>query len=115
MNWKEELQMFKQMNINKPALAPLYDSLIEEAIIYRLKNDDVKSRIKELKVKLALNGFPEMIGATIVEDNYLYTSEKKLLMLFNSDMRILDSYEIRSKTRVIFMGEDKGVIKAKIK
>ena len=115
VDWTEELAMFRQMNINKPALAPLYDSVVNDAIIYRLKEEGLKSNVKELKVKLAENGYPEMIAATIIEDNYLYASEKQMFMHFDTENKLLNSYEIKSRTKVILMGEDKGEIHAKIK
>ncbi len=114
IDWASELEMFKSMNINKPALAPLYDSVINEALVYRLNKADYKSNIKELKIKPATSTFPEMIGATIIEDNYLYASEKKMMLHFDTVKRRLIGYHIISKTKVILKSEEGGEVIAKL-
>ncbi len=114
IDWSEELELFKAMDINKPALAPLYDSLVNESLVYRLKKADYNSKIKELKVKPSNAYFPKMISATIIEDNYLYASEKKLMLYFDQKRERLESYHIDSKTKVILKSEERGEILAKL-
>lgn len=114
IDWESELAMFKSMDINKPALAPLYDSVINDALVYRLKKADYNSNVKELKIKPGYGSFPEMIGATIIENNYLYASEKKMMLYFDTTKKRLIKYHIISKTKVILKSEEGGEIIANL-
>jgi hypothetical protein len=55
-----------------------------------------------------------LISSTIVEDNYLYASEKKMMLTFDAEKKRLLKYHIISKTKVILKGEESGEIKATI-
>ncbi len=114
VDWEKELGMFYAMDINKPALASLFDSVFNESLIYRQKEDSHKVNVKELKIKFSESDFPLMISATIVENNYLYASDKKMLLTFDPESKRLVQYRIKSKTKVILKGEESGEIIADI-
>ncbi len=82
VNWKKELELFLQADINKPAFRLSYaiqhpDSLTYE---YTLQTEE-DLPVRFLKVVLDKNsGKPALIEAKISSENKLYESEKNLSM-----------------------------------
>lgn len=114
VDWQSELEMFFELDINKPALAPLYDSTSGEALVYRLKESTNKADVKELKILRDSMGNLMRVGGSIVRNNYLFRTERKLLLEFDPQSKRLDGYQIFSGTKVILKGDEKGEVKGKI-
>jgi hypothetical protein len=114
IDWESELSMFFELDINKPALAPLYDSTTGEVLMYHLKEPTNKADVKELKIKKDEGGRLLRIGGTVLRNNYLYRTERKLLLEFNPESERLKSFQIISATKVILKGDEKGEVKGKI-
>ena len=80
INWKKELELFAQADINKPAYVNSYkisrpDSLTYE---YILKPGETLS-VQELKILVDSNsGKPQLIQAVLLSKNKLYESKKNV-------------------------------------
>lgn len=99
VDWKKELELFVQADINKPAYRQSYaiarpDSLTYE---YTIKTQE-DLPVRYLKVVLDKpDGQPTLIEAKILAQNKLYESEKNLLMRCaqkSGDWRVT-SYQIK--------------------
>jgi hypothetical protein len=89
-DWSKELQIFYQADINKPALRGAYEVLEHSnfegvaRIIYNAKATS-ESAVKSLLVETRVNSsIPQLIAARIEQDNPLFYSEKKLLLLVDN-------------------------------
>lgn len=82
VNWRRELELFSQADINKPALRGSYridrpDSLTYN---YTLRPTEERLTVRSLRVQMdRATGQPRRIEAVLVTDNPLYTSEQHLL------------------------------------
>jgi hypothetical protein len=115
VDWEKELRLFKSLNINKPALAPLYDSVISgDNVIYSLKEDDSNSKLKSLEIKR--NNKKELIQFTgiIKENNYLYKSEKILVLNFDIPSQNIKTYDLNVSTQVIFRENEKSEVHGEV-
>lgn len=81
INWKRELDLFTQTDINKPALQSSYQISHPDSLTYRytLKNPDELVVVRSLTVQLdATSHQPRLIEALLQTSNPLYTSERHL-------------------------------------
>lgn len=81
IDWAKELDLFVQADLNKPAFMNSYESLTKgQEVIYTLK-DGENLPVKSLKiVKDAVSQLPVVVEATLRTENYLFTSEKQILL-----------------------------------
>lgn len=83
-DWGKELQIFYQADINKPALRGAYkveqQGQPDAARIVYQANGTAKAPVTRLAVATAA-AQPQTVTATIKQDNALFYSEKKLLLL----------------------------------
>ncbi len=83
IDWKHELDLFLQADINKPAFRTSYtinrpDSL---TYLYRVKPDPKKLAVQSLTIVLdSATRKPARITATLQSQNPLYKSERRLLL-----------------------------------
>ncbi|UFH56270.1 hypothetical protein [Spirosoma sp. KNUC1025] len=83
INWKRELELFTQIDINKPALRSSYQIARPDSLTYqyRLKNAKDNLAVRELTVQLdSVTHQPSRIEAVLHTDNPLYSSERHLLL-----------------------------------
>jgi hypothetical protein len=100
IQWNKELELFNQADINKSAYQKSYwadtTSLTQ---VYVLK-DTEDLPVKTLRVVLDGQRRPSRVEATISNKNYLYESEKHLLMNLANGQ--LTSYEIEGFQQIVF-------------
>jgi hypothetical protein len=101
-DWSKELQIFYQMDINKPALRGAYDvknvnQPAATADLYQRKAG-VKAAVRELLVASAIN-YPATINATVIQDNSLFYSEKKLSL--RADAQGIKSYSVEGVQKLV--------------
>ena len=101
-DWSKELQIFYQADISKPALRGTYE--IAKAppsagagTVYKRKSA-VDTPVDELFVGGAISQ-PEMIAATIVQNNPLFYSQKKLRLQVNPQG--LRSYSVEGIQKLV--------------
>ncbi len=99
VDWKKELELFLQSDINKPAFRQSYATERPDSLTYTYKiqtGEDLPVRF--LKVVLDKNsGKPALIEAKISSKNKLYESEKNLAMRCEEKAGVwrVASYQIR--------------------
>ena len=98
IDWKKELELFVQADINKPAFRQSYNVSQPDSVsyLYSLKTGQ-DLPVKYLKVKLhKSHGLPVRIDAFLVSENKLYQSEKNISLLLHvrEDVASIVSYKI---------------------
>ena len=97
-NWNEELALFMEADINKPAWKDSYtkDSSATK-IIYKSNDADLKTQKIEISL---INGKPTRIHIETSADNLLYQTKENL------DFYPDSLYSIQKKQNVILLGEN---------
>ncbi|MBO0934478.1 hypothetical protein [Fibrella aquatilis] len=83
VNWKRELELFTQADINKPALRQSYTIARPDSLTYRytLKPSEKNLTVRSLTVQLdSATRQPRQIEAVLVTKNFLYESERHILL-----------------------------------
>lgn len=114
-DWSKELQIFYQADINKPALRGAYE--IEPvnqqngpSTAYKRKYG-IEATVQELVVTKAADR-PESIIATIIQDNPLFYSEKKLRLQANN--RGLQSYSVEGIQKLVMFDTVRYTVRTRI-
>ena len=118
IDWKKELELFIQADINKPAYKNSYtvnrpDSLTYEYVV----KQNEKIPVRYLKIKLDRpGGLPVKIEALLQSQNKLYQSEKKIDLsgiIKNGKSRTV-SYNIDGFQKLITMDKKPFTIQASV-
>ena len=83
VNWKRELELFTQADINKPALRQSYTIARPDSLTYRytLKPSEKNLTVRLLTVQLdSVTHKPRLIEAVLTTKNFLYKSERHILL-----------------------------------
>ncbi|WP_338876048.1 hypothetical protein WBJ53_10445 [Spirosoma sp. SC4-14] len=83
VNWSRELELFTQVDINKPALRNSYQITRPDSLTYRytLKKSEERLTVRSLFVQLdSATRQPRLIEAVLQTSNPLYSSERHLLL-----------------------------------
>ncbi|WP_375435266.1 hypothetical protein [uncultured Hymenobacter sp.] len=114
-DWSKELQIFYQADINKPALRGAYK--IEPVkqqegsnTTYKMKPGSEVS-VQELAVTKAAD-YPKSITATIIQDNPLFYSEKKLQL--QADSRGLQSYSVEGIQKLVMFDTVRYTVRTRV-
>ena len=81
VNWKRELELFTQADINKPALRQSYTIAHPDSLTYRytLKPSEKNLTVRSLTVQLdSATHKPRLIEAVLTTKNFLYESERHI-------------------------------------
>lgn len=80
INWKKELELFLQADINKPAYIQSYNVSRPDSSTYEyVLKQGQDLQVRRLKIKLdKANGIPVRIEAQLKSENKLYESEKNI-------------------------------------
>ncbi|MBC8083888.1 MAG: hypothetical protein H7Z21_11815 [Hymenobacter sp.] len=104
-DWSKELQIFYQADINKPALRGAYEAVRQNLpasvsrIVYQVNgNGTIKTSVDRLSVETRANR-PQLVAATVRQDNSLFYSEKKLLLSVRNGQLI--SYEVHGVQKLV--------------
>lgn len=106
VDWKKELDLFLQADLNKPALKGSYDSFRPDSVTfeYKLKpNEDLP--VEYLKIVLdSISNEPAHLEARILTKNKLYESRKNLQLECGREdgTWILKSYQISGYQELLF-------------
>lgn len=83
LNWSRELELFKQADINKPALRQSYAIVRPDSLtyLYTLKPTEKNLTVRRLMVQLdSATQQPRRIEATLATQNPLYNSERRIVL-----------------------------------
>ena len=119
MDWKKELELFVQADINKPAYSKSYaitkpDSL---TVLYKLKTEE-SLPVRYLKIEMdKISGTPVVIQALLRSENKLYQSEKNIEMhgSFQSGKWRLETYTIKGYQKLATMDKKSFDVSAKVR
>jgi len=118
VDWKKELELFSQADINKPAYSKSYE--IEKpdsaTVIYTLKKEETLP-VRYVKIILdKKSGNPISIQALLRAENKLYQSEKNISLsgLIQNNRWILQSYSIRGYQKLATMDKKLFDISAQV-
>jgi len=119
VDWKKELELFIQADINKPAYSKSYavskpDSLTS---VYTLKTEENIS-VKWVRIQLdKTTGNPVLIQARLRSENKLYQSEKNVELHCKSESNQwhLTSYSIKGYQKLATMDRKDFDIQAEVK
>lgn len=119
MDWKKELELFVQADINKPAYSKSYaitkpDSL---TVLYKLKTEE-SLPVRYLKIEMdKISGTPVVIQALLRSQNKLYQSEKNIEMhgSFQSGQWHLQTYTIKGYQKLATMDKKSFDVSAKVR
>ena len=119
IDWKKELELFIQADINKPAYKNSYKILRTDSVTYEyLVKANEKIPVQYLKIKLDRpRGLPVEIEALLKSENRLYKSEKKigLLCSYTNEKAKIISYKIEGFQKLITMDEKPFKIEGSVK
>jgi hypothetical protein len=105
VKWADELQIFYQADINKPALRGAYrlDSTMEAGgatrRTYTAQPGHPNASVTRLSV-LSTGGQPQEIEATLRQDNVLFSSQKQLRLTLQQGQ--LRAYSVRGSQKLVF-------------
>ena len=118
VDWKKELELFSQADINKPAYSKSYE--IEKpdsaTVIYTLKKEETLP-VRYVKIILdKKSGNTISIQALLRAENKLYQSEKNISLsgLIQNNRWILQSYSIRGYQKLATMDKKLFDISAQV-
>lgn len=101
-DWKEELDIFFQADINKPSLAQSYDTQTNSSYLIHTLLPGEKGRVKEITVRYDKDK-PTAITVKLVEENMFYTSTTIGQVYFNVETLTLDHYSVESTQKIWFL------------
>lgn len=119
IDWKKELELFIQADINKPAYSKSYEISNPDPLttIYTLKTEE-NIPVKSIRIELdKTTGNPVLIQALLHSENKLYQSEKKIELhcVNESNQWRLTSYSIKGYQKLATMEKKDFDINAQIK
>lgn len=109
INWKDELEIFEDADINKPILKNSYEKTIKNSLsgitIVRFEANGPRELVRWLEIEKNEDGEIQKIAFKMFTDNSLYASEKEGELEF-SEGRKLEKYSIKGVQSIVFL-EDK--------
>lgn len=105
IDWKKELDPFVMMDINKPAYAKSYETIITDSTLRYLLKKGEKLPISSIWMMKKRNSNQiSFIEIASREENMLYGWEKTLTAFFENG--ILKKYNIRGKQKIMIFDEE---------
>ena len=119
IDWKKELELFVQADINKPAYSKSYKISKPDSLttIYTLKTEE-NIPVKSIRIQLdKATGNPVLIQALVHAENKLYQSEKNIEMhcVNESNQWHITSYSIKGYQKLVAMDKKNFDISAQVK
>lgn len=101
-DWREELDIFFQADINRPSLAQSYDTQTKNSYLIHTLLPGEKGKVKEITVRYEKDK-PTAITVKLVEENMYYTSTTIGQVYFNIETMTLDHYSVESTQKIWFL------------
>ncbi len=113
IDWNKELELFLQADLNKQSYQLAYTIDVKDKKLNYLLKEGEKMPVKRLTIEFDDKDLPKHIEAVMNTDNYLYESDKKLMLeLVNNQLK---SYKIEGYQQ-LFIGSKKNFsVEGKIK
>ena len=118
IDWKKELELFSQADINKPAYSQSYSVIRSDSLNFEyVMKQGENLPVRYLKIQLnEAGGVPVKIEALLKSENKLYRSEKKIHLrcLVKGNSTQLVSYDISGFQKLAIMQEKPFSIQAEV-
>nr|WP_295929197.1 hypothetical protein [uncultured Dyadobacter sp.] len=118
VDWKKELELFVQADLNKPSYRQSYDIARSDSMRYEYKvRANVNLPVRYLKIETdSVLKQPLYIEALIHTSNKIYDSEKKIVMWLGKKDNLLqvNSYEVDGYQKLVLMDKKVFSIRTKI-
>lgn len=101
-DWKEELDVFYQADINRPSLTLAYDTKIRNNYLIHTLLPDAKGKVKEITVRYD-EDTPTRITVKLIEKNLFYSSSIIGELYFNVSTFTIDHYSVESTQKIWFL------------
>jgi hypothetical protein len=98
-DWKEELDIFFQADINKPSLAQSYDTQLNSSYLIHTLLPGEKGKVKEITIRYDKDK-PSGITVKLEEENMFYSSTTIGQVYFNIETQTLDHYSVESTQKI---------------
>lgn len=117
-DWKKELELFAQADINKPAYRNSYSVTRSDSAVYEYKikqGENLPVRYLMIKVDSATQQ-PVLIKALLRSENRIYSSEKSIELTVTRRNNLLEvsAYSVKGYQKLMFMNARSFNITAKI-
>lgn len=117
-NWKKELELFAQADINKPAYNKSYSVTRSDSSVYEYKireGENLPVRYLMIKVDSATQQ-PVLVKALLRSENRIYSSEKLIELTSSRRNNLLEvsGYSVKGYQKLLFMDRKSFDITAKI-
>lgn len=100
IDWEEELEIFKNADLNKPVLTGLYNesgSKEENKIVYQANSPDLE--VQKVEVEF-IAGLPTKVIINQSTENMLYKTQRTLTLSLEDNL--LTNYTIEEKQKLLF-------------
>lgn len=119
LGWKNELEVFKLADINKPTLFDQYEATEEkngDGKIWRYTTEKPSLGIEYLYVYFDNDSSVKKLEARYHENNALYISERNFEINFkkSEDLTVLDTYKIYGKQKMVMKDEVQFSIESEV-
>jgi len=119
LGWKNELEVFKLADINKPTLFDAYEATEEKTSdgkIWRYTTEKPSLGIEYLYVYFDNDSSVKKLEARYHENNALYISERNFEINFkkSEDLTVLDTYKIYGKQKMVMKDEVQFSIESEV-
>jgi hypothetical protein len=101
-DWKDELDIFYQADINRPSLALSYDTKIQDNYLVHTLFPEAKGKVKEITVRYHLDK-PTRITVKLIDENIFYTSIIIGKLYYNVNTFKIDHYSVESTQKIWFL------------
>lgn len=101
-DWREELDIFFQADINKPSLAQSYSTETKNSYLIHTLLPGEKGKVKEITIRYD-NDRPTEITVKLKEENMFYTSTIIGQVYYNVETTKLDHYSVESTQKIWFL------------
>lgn len=109
-DWAEELESFKEVDLNKPVLRDSYRiEQTDSSLLYVAKEEKLAVRQMEIITK----GQVREVSVQYRQDSRLFDTQRSLWMKLDTT-NILQAYRIKSKQSVIFLTPQSYTIEARV-
>ena len=117
-DWKKELELFVQADINKPAYRNSYSIIRSDSSVYeyRIKEGE-KLPVQYLMIKVdSATQQPVSVKALLRSENKIYSSEKSIELTSSRRNSLLEvsAYSVKGYQKLLFMNRKSFDITAKI-
>jgi hypothetical protein len=118
IDWKKELELFVQADINKPAYAQSYDVIRKDSLTYEYKlkaNTDLPVRYLKIVSDTSIKS-PVKVIAVLESRNRIYESQKNIELTCSKKDNLwhLSTYTVKGYQKLIFMDPKEFEISSKI-